>query len=64
MKKTMILALAVLGIVLGSIAVVQPSLASGPCSHFKDQFGCDVADCGVCIVWSCDGGPSNWACTE
>ncbi len=64
MKKFMILSLAVLGMVLGSIAIVQPAKADGPCTHFKDQYGCDVADCGECIAWSCNGGPTNVACTE
>lgn len=64
MKKTMFLSLAVLGMVVGSIAIVQPAKADGPCTHFKDQYGCDVADCGECIAWSCNGGPTNVACTE
>ncbi len=54
MKKTMILALAVLGMVLGSLMVTQPVLANDPCTHFEDEYGCDVADCGDCIAWSCD----------
>ncbi|MDX5337446.1 MAG: hypothetical protein LPK25_00350 [Cyclobacteriaceae bacterium] len=64
MKKTMFLSLAVPGMVVGSIAIVQPAKADGPCTHFKDQYGCDVADCGECIAWSCNGGPTNVACTE
>lgn len=54
MKKTMILTLAVLGMVLGTFAVVQPALANEPCTHFTDQYGCNVADCGDCIAWSCE----------
>ncbi|MCE7055151.1 hypothetical protein LZF95_10730 [Algoriphagus sp. AGSA1] len=56
MKKMMILTLAVLGMVLGSFAVVQPAMANmnDPCTHFEDEYGCDVADCGDCIAWACD----------
>ncbi len=41
MKKTMILALSVLGMVLGSFAVVRPALANmnDPCDHSEDEFG-------------------------
>jgi hypothetical protein len=53
MKKTMFLALAVLGMVLGSIAVVQPAYAN--CDHISDPYGCEIAVCVSCIFWSCPG---------
>ena len=62
MKKTMFLALAVLGMVLGSIAVVQPVKAAGPCTHFTDEWGCDYADCGECLAWKCPGGTTQVSC--
>lgn len=57
MKKFMILSLAVLGMVLGSIAVVQPVKASGPCTEsITDRWGCTIRVCGDCIWTSCPGG--------
>jgi hypothetical protein len=57
MKKMMILTLAVLGMVLGSFAVVQPvsaqSQVTHDCVYFEDSFGCTVADCGDCVGWAC-----------
>jgi hypothetical protein len=57
MKKTMFLALAVLGMVLGSIAVVQPAIAD--CYMTRDNFGCDVWDCPQigCVYWHCNDTP-------
>ena len=56
MKKTMILALAILGMVLGSFAVMQPvSAQSQDCNVIEDPYGCAVAECGNCIYWSCIG---------
>ena len=62
MKKTMILVLAVLGMVLGSFAVVQPSIASGDCVYFSDQYGCNYALCGECLAYQCPGGPTILDC--
>jgi hypothetical protein len=65
MKKTMILALAVLGMVLGSFAVVQPAYAN--CDHISDEYGCEIAVCVSCIFWSCTGqndGQIMEACVE
>ena len=58
----MILTLAVLGMVLGSFAVVQPVKAAGPCTHFTDIHGCSYADCGECFAWQCPGGPTQIEC--
>ncbi|MBN7814848.1 hypothetical protein [Algoriphagus pacificus] len=54
--------MAVLGMVLGSFAVVQPVKASGDCVHFSDEWGCDYADCGECIAWRCPGGTTQIEC--
>ncbi len=65
MKKTMFLALAVLGMVLGSFAVVQPAFAN--CDSIVDKYGCDVAICPMCVFWSCpgqNGGQVMEACLE
>jgi hypothetical protein len=62
MKKTMILALAVLGMVLGSIAVVQPAKAANGCEYFGDDYQCSYALCGDCLAWRCPGGPINIDC--
>ena len=43
MKKMMILTLAVLGMVLGSFAVVQPAKAAVDCDHFSNDYGCSYA---------------------
>ncbi|MHA7129687.1 hypothetical protein [Algoriphagus namhaensis] len=57
MKKTMMMTLAVLGMVLGSFAVVQPVKAQDTvyydCTYIEDDFGCTVADCGDCVGWAC-----------
>jgi|GEM_PF-770515 len=57
MRKMMILTLAVLGMVLGSFAVVQPVQAQSQvnydCDYIEDDFGCTVADCCDCVGWSC-----------
>jgi hypothetical protein len=56
----MILTLAVLGMVLGSFAVVQPVMAAGPCTDIIDGgYGCDVVICGECIIVLCGGPPQN-----
>lgn len=64
MKKMMILTLAVLGMVLGSFAVVQPAKASGPCEEdtFVDEYGCVIASCGECIAIRCPGGGTEIYC--
>ncbi|WP_111669284.1 hypothetical protein [Algoriphagus litoralis] len=64
MKKTMFLALAVLGMVLGSFAVVQPVMAQSNCEYFGDDYGCSYALCGACLAWQCPGGPTEVLCTE
>jgi len=57
MKKTMFLALAVLGMVLGSFAVVQPAMAEEPCTEtIGDGYGCAIRICGECITTFCPGG--------
>lgn len=56
MKKTMFLALAVLGMFLANMAVVQPTRAqSQDCPAYEDPYGCDIAECGNCVYWSCIG---------
>lgn len=56
----MILTLAVLGMVVGSFAVVQPAMAEGPCTDIIDGgYGCDVVICGECIIVLCGGPPQN-----
>ncbi|PZX59821.1 hypothetical protein LV84_01030 [Algoriphagus ratkowskyi] len=61
MKKMMIMTLAVLGMVLGSFAVVQPVKAeAGPCTHFVGDDGCSYADCGECLFWNCGGPTQHW----
>lgn len=67
MKKTMILASAVFAMVLGSFAVVHPvSAQSQDCNAWQDPYGCDMAECGNCIYWSCigQGDIIMEACTE
>lgn len=58
----MILTIAVLGMVLGSFAVVQPVMAGEDCDYFSDQYGCNYALCGDCLAWQCPGGPTNIDC--
>ncbi len=55
MKKMMILTHAVLGMVLGSFAVVQPVMAQGgPCGpKIYDDFGCFFRECGECTYFEC-----------
>lgn len=56
MKKTMFLALTVLGMVLGSIAVVQPVKAQGgPCGDPIVSGNCIVELCGTCLYINCNG---------
>jgi hypothetical protein len=61
MKKMMILTLAVLGMVLGSFAVVQPVMAeAGPCTEtIGDGYGCAIRICGECIMTFCDDQNGN-----
>lgn len=56
MKKTMFLALAVLGMVLGTIAEAR----SAPCDHISsNNYGCHVYNCpSGCVVWVCPN-PTN-----
>lgn len=64
MKKTMILALAVLGMVLGTLLTTQ---AKADCDGFDDPYGCYVAVCSSCIFWTCvdqDPDLTNSACVE
>ncbi len=57
MKKMMIITLALLGMVLGSFAVVQPAKAAGPCTEtIGDGYGCAIRICGECITTFCPGG--------
>ncbi|WPR74636.1 hypothetical protein [Algoriphagus sp. NG3] len=51
----MILTLAVLGMVLGSFAVVQPVIAAGPCENLgTDQWGCTNFLCpSGCVFYVC-----------
>lgn len=57
MKKMMILTLAVLGMVLGSFAVVQSVKAQGgPCGPSIESGECTVKECGECLYISCPGG--------
>ncbi len=59
MKKTMILALAVLGMVLGSFAIVTPVRAQGgPCGPSIESGDCTVKECGNCLYISCPNGDS------
>ncbi len=52
----MILTLAVLGMVLGSFAVVQPAMAYMDCDSIDDPYGCAIAVCrDTCVYWSCPG---------
>lgn len=54
MKKTMFLALAVLGMVLGSFAVVQPVKAQGgPFGSGIPSGDCIVKECGSCLYVDC-----------
>ena len=55
MKKMMILTLAVLGMVLGSFAVVQPVKALGNCEYIKSNYlGCHSYLCpNGCTVIVC-----------
>lgn len=62
MKKAMILTLGVLGMVLGSFAVIQPAKAADDCDHFSDEYGCDYAICGDCFAYQCPGGPTIIDC--
>lgn len=56
MKKMMVLTLAILGMVLGSFAVVPQAIAqSQDCNVIDDPYGCAVVECGNCIYWSCIG---------
>ncbi|WP_146260529.1 hypothetical protein [Algoriphagus chordae] len=63
----MILTFAVLGMVLGSFAVVQPVKAVempsvDDCDHFTDEQGCSYAVCGECLAWQCPGGSTIIDC--
>jgi hypothetical protein len=58
----MILTLAVLGMVLGSFAVVQPVKASGPYIHFTEIHGCSCAEGGECFARQCPRGPTQIEC--
>ena len=59
MKKTMILALAVLGMVLGSFAIVtQVKAQGGPCGPSIESGDCTIKQCGECLYISCLGGDS------
>lgn len=63
MKKTIILALAVLGMVLGSFAVVQSVKAAEPCTEeFIDPYGCLIKVCGECVLVTCPVGSPNPIC--
>jgi hypothetical protein len=63
MKKTMIMTLALLGMVLGSFAVVQPVKAAGPCTEeFIDPYGFMIKVCGECILVTCPGGSPSPIC--
>lgn len=54
MKKTMILTLAVLGMVLRSMAVVQPVGAQGgPCGPAFQDGNCSIKECGDCLYIDC-----------
>ncbi len=60
MKKKILINLSVLGMVLGTIAVVQPAKAH--CEMVvTDPYGCDVWDCPDmgCIYWHCVDTPGN-----
>lgn len=61
MKKMIIMTLAVLGMVLGSIAVVQPVKASSDveCEMFVDPWGCEVWVCSDVLNWHCEGQDSG-----
>jgi hypothetical protein len=62
MKKTMILALAVLGMVLGSFAVVTPAQA---CNFVgEDPYGCDIWDCVDCLFWECSTGQGKFCYSD
>ena len=56
MKKMMILTLAILGMVLGSFAVVQPAMAEKEpyTETIGDDYGCAIRICGECIMTFCD----------
>ncbi|WP_144606981.1 hypothetical protein [Algoriphagus algorifonticola] len=57
MKKMMILTLAVLGMVLGSFALVQPVKAQGgPCGPVIQSGDCQIQECGDCIYHECPAG--------
>jgi hypothetical protein len=54
MKKTMIFALAVLGMVIGSIAIVQPVHAQGgSCGPAYQDGDCVTRECGDCLYVDC-----------
>jgi len=55
MRKMMSMTLAVLGVVLGSFAVVQPVKAAGNCEHLRsDPYGCHEYLCpNGCFVVIC-----------
>jgi hypothetical protein len=54
MKKTMFLALALLGMVLGSISVVRPLQAQGgPCGPGIQSGDYIVKECGNCLYVDC-----------
>ena len=53
-EKTLILALTVLGMVLGSFAVVSPLNAQGgPCGPGIQSGDCIVKECGNCLYVDC-----------
>ncbi len=56
MKKTLILALFVFGMVLGNGVFILPAKAEGDCVYFSDQYGCNYAHCGDCLAYQCPGG--------
>lgn len=65
MKKTMILALAVLGMVLGSFAVVQPvSAQTVNCDPvLEDPSGCMIYECSDgCLLTACPQKPIVKTC--
>jgi hypothetical protein len=64
MKKTMILTLSILGMVLGSLMQIQPVKASGGCEYFGDRWNCSHALCGDCHAYQCPGGSTIINCAE
>jgi len=58
MKKTMILTLAVLGMVMGSFTGVLPVKAQdgGPCGPVIQSDDCQIQECGNCLYHECKDG--------